>query len=160
MLSGPTHLNIFGLFSAPCRHWYVLGPRLTAAAPSNKATRPGYGHYRVLDTAGFGLGQTGEDGRERDGGGRWASGTGRNSRGLGWPAWRGRRHGKAKISTLAGYVSVYGRFYGDRLGRQTGGGTSDPFRNVQHPERSERGTGICPARNVPGEHGPGSFPVN
>ena len=22
-MSGPTHLNIFGLFLAPCRHWYV-----------------------------------------------------------------------------------------------------------------------------------------
>ena len=36
-------------------------PRLAATAPSTKATCPGYGHYRVLSTAGVGPGQTRED---------------------------------------------------------------------------------------------------
>ena len=35
-----------------------------------------------------------------------------------------------KISTLVRYVLVYMRFYRRRLGRQAGGSTSDPFRNV------------------------------
>ena len=47
---------------------------------------------------------------------------------------------------------------GGRLVIQTWGDTSDPFRNVQYPERSERGNGIHPAWNVPGQHGPGSIP--
>ena len=55
-----------------------------------------------------------------------------------------------KRSTLVGYVLEYGRFYGGGSGRQTGGGTPHPFRNVQHPERSEQGNGIRPTRNVPG----------
>ena len=81
-----------------------MGPRLAAAAPSTKATFPGYGHYRVLGTAGVGLGQTGEDGqvghggreRERTGGSRWASGAGRNGSRLGRPERWGRRHGNKK----------------------------------------------------------------
>ena len=63
-------------------------------------------------------------------------------------------------STLDRYVSEYGQFYGGRSGRHTGGGMSDPFRSVQYPERSEQGTGSCPTRNVPGQHGPGSIPRN
>ena len=66
-----------------------------------------------------------------------------------------------KRSMLVGYVWEYGRFYGGRLGRNKGGGTSDPydpFWNVHHTERSERGPGIRPARNVPGQYGPGSIP--
>ena len=46
-------------------------------------------------------------------------------------------------------MSEYGRFYGGGVEQKTGGGTSNPFRNVQHPERSEQGTGIRSARNVP-----------
>ena len=50
---------------------------------------------------------------------------------------------------------MYGRFYRWRSGWQAGSGTSNTFWNMQHPERAEQGTGICPARNVPGKHGPG-----
>ena len=42
--------------------------RLSSAAPSNKATCLGYGHYRVLVTAGLFSEQTGEDGRAGYGG--------------------------------------------------------------------------------------------
>ena len=101
--------------------------------------------------AGVRSGQTGEDRRaghggreqERNGGSRWASGAGRNGRGLERPVRWGRRHGREKIptnlSTLVGYVSDFGRVYGGRLGRQTGGGTSDPFRNVKIQNGRNRG---------------------
>ena len=104
-----------------------LGLCLAAAVPSNKATCPGYGHYRVLGKAGVGLGQKGEDRqagyggleREWDGGSIWTSGVGQNGHGLSRPAQWGGRHGRAKISTkistLVGYVLAYGWFYGGRL---------------------------------------------
>ena len=64
------------------------------------------------------------------------SGAGRNGRVLGRLARRGRRHGGEKVSTkismLVGCVLVYGWFYRVRSVQQTGGGTSDPFWNVQH----------------------------
>ena len=82
------------------------GPRLAAVVPPIKVSFPGYGHYRVIGTAGVGLGQTGEDGRE--GNGRWererargshcVSGEGRNGIGLGRPERRGRKHRRTKIS--------------------------------------------------------------
>ena len=63
-----------------------------------------------------------------------------------------------KQYTIVGYVSEYGRFYGEMSVRYTGGGTSDPFRKIQYPEQLERGHGIHPALNVPGQHGLGSIP--
>ena len=55
-----------------------------------------------------------------------------------WCGWRGgaeAREGKIskKLSTLVGYVLDNGRFYRWGSGVQTGGGMSDPFRNVQNP---------------------------
>ena len=61
---------------------------------------------------------------------------------------------------LVRYVSVYGRFYGERSERQKGVSISDPFLNVQHLEWSERGTIIRPTRNVSGQYGPGNIPEN
>ena len=43
------------------------------------------------------------------------------------------------------------------VGTKTGDGTSNQFWNVQHPEHLERGSGIRPAKNVPGQHGLGVF---
>ena len=89
---------------------------------------------------------------------------GRNGRGSGRPVQRGRRHRRTKISTklstLVGYVLEYGQFCVGGLGVHTGGGTFDMFWNVQHLEWSERGTGIRPAQNVPGQHEPGHIPRN
>ena len=62
-----------------------------------------------------------------------------------------------RASTLVGYVSEYRSFYRGSSGRRTGGGTadsSDPFQDIQHPEQPERGPGIHPASNVPGQYGP------
>ena len=118
-------------------HQY-LGPHLVAAKPSNKCTCASNGHYRVLNMVGVGSGQMGEDGRAGHNVREWkwydricwASGTGRNGQGLGRPARRGWRCRKKKLYPLAGYVSEYERFYRGRLGRQEGGGTPNPFRNV------------------------------
>ena len=60
-------------------------------------------------------------------------------------------------------MSEYRSFYGGRSGRRTGAGTagsSDTIWNIQHPEWSERGTGIGPAKNVLGRYGPGRIPGN
>ena len=74
-------------------------------------------------------GQVGHGGREQeqDGGSQCASGTGQNGKGLGRLERQGWRHGRAKLSTLVGYVSVYRRFYEERPGSQARGGTTDPF---------------------------------
>ena len=86
-------------------------PRLESAAPSTKATCPGYGHCRVLDTAGVDSGQTWEDGgavhggqereQERDDESCWVSGAGQNGRGLG-----GRR-GRAGSTGGRKYLQKY-----------------------------------------------------
>ena len=63
-----------------------MGLRLEAPTPYTKANFPGYGRYRVLDAAGFGSENKGEDGRvehggrerERDGRSQWESGKRRN----------------------------------------------------------------------------------
>ena len=73
-----------------------MGPFLVAAAPSNKDTCLGDGHYWVIDTVGVELGQTGEDGQaghqgreqERDDGSCWSIRAGRTV--VDWDGRRGR----------------------------------------------------------------------
>ena len=86
---------------------------------------------------------------------------GRVRTGVYWDVWRAKKYLWA--STLTGYVSEYGSFYGGRLGRRKGGGTADSsnkFRDVQHPERPEQGPGIFPTWNIPGQYWPGHIPGN
>ena len=37
---------------------------------------------------------------------------------------------EGKLSPIVGYVLIYGRFYREGSGSQTGGGTPDPFQDV------------------------------
>ena len=72
--------------------------------------------------------------------------------------WGQEGDGRAKLFPMVGYVLVYGEFYGRGLGYQEGGGTYDPFRVVQYPQRSEGRTKVHSARSVAIQRGPWRLP--
>ena len=60
----------------------------------------------------------------------------------------GEGGGREKIFLMVGHVPVYGGLYGEGKGRRKGENSAVFIWDVQHPQRSEWGTGVCTARYV------------
>ena len=134
------------VISGCIKHNKNSGPRLAVALLSNYCYLPGLGALQVHQCRCI---RVGIDGRRRMSG-TWGwdrrgrsqqesgGGSGRDKvRMSGASRWE--RHGLVKVFLLVGYVLVYGMFYRRRSRSQSGGGTSDPFPEVQYLECPERG---------------------